>query len=77
MTNSKCPLIKTCFAPRFNNICKPTIKSLYFASLLEHKGWILKRICTGVLFGEIKTTPIPTLFTCFVVGPPNLKLDNP
>ena len=54
-----------CFAPRFNNISKPIIKASYSTSLLEHKDWISKRIFTGVLFGEIKTTPIPTPFTCF------------
>ena len=43
MTNSESALINMCLAPRFNHVSKPTIKAAYFASLLEHKGLILKR----------------------------------
>ena len=65
MTNSESPLINMCLALRFNNVSKSTFKASYSASLLEHKGLISKRILTGVLFGEIKTTPIPEPPTSF------------
>ena len=74
MTNSESPLIKTFFAPKFSNVSKPTIKASYYASLLEHTRWILKKILKGLLLGDIKTIIIPAPFTCFDPSKYNIKV---